>query len=134
MLKLAAFLLAASLSAADLSGVWAGMIPARNGEPQDISFQFKQAGDVFTGKLYGDYRSTPITEAKVEGDRISFVVVAQEQAGNEIITSRLKFTGTWKDGEMVLTRQRESAVIAGSGTQMVLRNNIPVEFRLKRLI
>ena len=134
MLRTCAFLLAASLGAADLSGIWVGTIPGRNGEPLDISFQFRQAGGVLKGKLYGDYRSTAITEGRVDGDQVSFVVMAQEQAGNEILTSRLKFTGSLKDGELELTRERESAVTAASRTKMVLRNNQPVTFRLKRLL
>ena len=134
MRSLYALLVATSLGASDISGIWTGTIPGRNGEPLDISFRFKQTGDVLDGKLYGDYRSTPITEGKIEGDQVSFIVMAQEQAGNEILTSRLKFTGTFKDGELELTRVRESAFVAGSGTKMVLRNNNPVQFRLKRLI
>ena len=126
--------MATSLGAAEVSGIWVGTIPGRNGDPLDISFRFKQMGDVLEGKLYGDYRSTPITEGKIEGGQVSFIVMAQEQAGNELLTSRLKFTGTFKDGQLELTRERESAFVAGSGTKMVLRNNQPVQFKLKRLI
>ena len=134
MLKVCAFLLASALGAADISGIWVGTIPGRNGEPLDISFQFKQAGGVLNGKLYGDYRSTAISEGKIEDDQVSFLVMAQEQAGNEILTTQLKFSGALKDGELELTRERVSAVTAGSGTKMVLRNNNPVLFRLKRLL
>lgn len=134
MRSLSALLTAVTLGAADLSGIWVGSIPGRNGEPLDVSFQLKQIGTEITGKMYGDYRSTPITEGSIEGDQISFVVMAEEQAGNEILTSRLKFTGTVKSGEIELTRERESAVTAGSGTRMVLRNNKPVQFRLKKLL
>jgi hypothetical protein len=39
-----------------------------------------------------------------------------------------------RSGDLALTRQRESAIIAGSCTQMVLRKDNAVEFRLKRLL
>ena len=125
---------AVSAWAADLTGVWVGTIPGRNGEPLDVSFRFTQTGSVLKGKLYGDYKSTGISETKIEGERISFVVLAEEQAGNEIMISRLKFTGTFKDGEMELTREREKATIVGSGAEMKFRTNVPVTFKLKRLI
>ena len=40
-MKLAVFLIIASaLHAEDFSGIWVGQIPTRNGETQDIAFQF----------------------------------------------------------------------------------------------
>lgn len=134
MRSLLSLMVAVSGSAADLSGIWVGSIPGRNGEPQDIAFRFKQADGRLFGKLYGDYKSTEISEATIEGDRISFVVMAEEQAGNEIMISRFKFTGLFKGGGIELTREREKSTIAGSGGAMVLRRNEPVTFKLKRLL
>ena len=128
-------LLPLSLGAADLSGIWVGQIPARNNEMQDIAFQIKQSGTGLTGKLYGDYRSMPMVEGKVDGDQVSFVILAQEQAGNQINETRLKFTGVFKDGALELTRERERSTNAGNGGGVQSRNfNAKQTMRLKRLI
>jgi hypothetical protein len=121
--------------AADLNGIWVGQIPTRNGDKLDIAFQLKQTGNVLTGKLYGDYRSTPISEGRLDGETIAFTLIAEEQAGNQVNDSRLKFTGTVKDGEIELTRKRESSTTAGSGAAAPARNADPgVTFRLKKLL
>ena len=85
------------------------------------------------GKLYGDYQSTAISEGKISGDEITFVVVAPEQAGNQINESKLRFTGSVKDGEMELTRERESSTNAGNGGVTQFKGSAKVSFRLKRL-
>lgn len=125
--------LAAVLGAADLTGIWVGQYPGRNKEPVDIAFQFKQQGAVISGKLYGDFKSMPIVEGKITADQIEFIVIAEEQAGNQINETRLRFTGSLKDGEMELTRERESSHNAGNGGEVQSRNNTKQTFRLKRL-
>lgn len=124
------------LAAADFSGIWVGQIPPpRAGlDPQEIAFKFSQSGALLSGKLYGDYRSTPIVEGKVTGDALSFVVVAQEQAGNQINETRLRFSGTLKENEIELTRERESSTNAGNGGVVQFRGNTKQTIRLKRLI
>lgn len=122
------------LCGADLSGIWTGQIPTRNNEKVDVAFQLKQDGAKLAGKLYGDYKSTPIVEGKVKGDQITFVVVASEQAGNQINETRLKFTGTLKDGELELVREREASTNAGNGGVVQFRGNTTTTFRLKKLI
>ena len=82
-------LCASTLSAADLTGIWIGQIPGRNGEMQDIAFKFTQNGTTLGGKLYGDYQSTPISEGKIAGDQITFVVIAPEQATKDDGVPRL---------------------------------------------
>ncbi|MBL8176444.1 MAG: hypothetical protein JNK48_17345 [Bryobacterales bacterium] len=131
LLALATF--AAALSAADLSGIWVGQYPGRNNEPIDIAFQFQHKGDALSGKLYGDFKSMRIVEGKIAGDQVQFVVIAEEQAGNQINETRLRFTGTLKDGEIELTRERESSRNAGNGGEVQSRNNTKLTFRLKRL-
>src|SRR5713226_4466678 len=124
MRKLIACLLCAwTLSAADLTGIWIGQIPGRNGEMQDVAFKFTQTGTTLGGKLYGDYQSAPITEGKISGDQITFVVVAPEQAGNQINVTRLRFTGSIKACEMELTRERERSTNAGNGGGVQFKGN-----------
>lgn len=125
----------ATLFGADLTGIWVGQVPARNGEFLDIAFQFTQTGIKLSGKLYGDYKSSPIVEGIVAGDVVTFVVQASEQAGNQINDSRLRFTGNLKNGEMELTRERESTTNAGNaGTSATKAGRAPTTtFKLKRL-
>jgi hypothetical protein len=134
-MKLAAVLLCAFSSyAADISGIWMGQIPARN-QMLDIAFQFIQTGDTLTGKLYGDYESTALTQGRISGQNVSFVVTTQEQAGNQINETRLRFTGTLKDGVLELTRERESSRNAGNaGAAPPVRGAAKLTFRVKRLL
>ena len=123
-----------TLSAADVAGIWIGQIPGRNGDMQDVAFKFTQNGIALGGKLYGDYQSTPITEGKIAGDQITFVVNAPEQAGNQINRARLSFSGSIQGGEIELTREREGATNAGNGGTVQFRGNAKQTFRLKRLL
>jgi hypothetical protein len=133
-LFIVALLCAWGLPAADLTGIWIGQIPGRNGDMQDIAFKFTQTGTTISGKLYGDYQSTPITEGKITGDQITFVVIAPEQAGNQINRARLSFSGSIQAGEIELTREREGATNAGNGGVVQFRGNAKQTFRLKRLL
>ena len=127
------FLLAGSLLGADLSGIWVGQIPTRNGSTQDVEFKLVQKGTTLEGKLYGDYRSSPIREGKVTGDDVSFMVVLQEQAGNQINDTRLRFTGILKGDALEITRDREASTNAGNGGGVQFRGNTKTSFKLKRL-
>jgi hypothetical protein len=136
------------LPAADLTGIWVGQIPGRNGELQDIAFKFTQNGTTLGGKLYGDYQSTPISEGKISGDQVTFVVIAPEQAGNQINQAKLRFSGSIQQpqasargnsepaaaAELELTREREGATNAGDGGIVQFRGNAKQIFRLKRLL
>jgi hypothetical protein len=122
-----------SLGAADFTGIWVGQIAGRNGET-DVAFQLTHKGAALGGKLYGEYQSTSITTGTVSGDLVTFVVVAQEQAGNQINETRLRFTGKMINGEIELTRERESSTNAGNGGGVQMRFNGKQTFRLKKLL
>ena len=139
-LLLTSLLCAVSLPAADFGGTWMGRIPIGfNGQhlrmSEQIAIKLIQNGTKLEGKLYGDYQSAPIIEGKVSGDEIDFVVIAQEQAGNQINQSRLHFTGILqKDGEIELSRVREGSTNAGnSGAYQYKADRAKSTFRLKRL-
>jgi hypothetical protein len=138
MLRLPVWAIAAavsvlSLHAADISGIWFGSVTGgRRNQVQDFAFQFIQKGTTLTGKLYVDYGSTPILKGTIDGDKIAFQVVAREQAGNEINQAVLRFTGTLKDGEIEITREREEIRAAGNSGAAFARPGTQT-FRLKRL-
>lgn len=125
---------AASLWADDLTGIWTGRIPARNGDLQDIAFQIVQTGSKISGKLYGDYVSSPIIQGLVADGLLTFVVASSEQAGNQINTARIRFTGKVKDGVMDLMREREASIDAINGANADQRPAPKVSFQLKRLL
>ena len=133
-LAILAALLASALTAADFSGIWVGQIPGRRGTMLDIAFQFAQKGSALEGKMYGDYKSTRISECVLSGDLITFVVVAEEQAGNQINETRFRFSGRMQDGEIELTRDREASTNAGNAGGVQMRNHAKQMFRLRRLL
>lgn len=130
---------AQGLMAADLSGIWMGQVPGRRGIT-DISFQLVQQGAQLSGKLYEDIGSSPFTEGSVEGDQLYFVVVAREQAGNQVNLVTYRYEGQVIDGELELTRERTKAVDAVSGSEFPVNerhdenDRQPPKFRLKRLL
>jgi len=133
-MKVLLLFVASSLAAADLSGIWVGRIPGRNGELQDIAFQFRQSGAKLEGKLYGDYQSSPIVQGTVAGPLVTFVISGAEQAGNQINETRTRFTGKFENGEIELLRERESSHNAGNSGAVEQRRNTPRQtFTLKRL-
>ncbi len=74
----------------------------RNGDLQDFSFRFEQHDQVLSGKMYGDNESIPITDGKISGDKITFLVTTEL---NGSITKTL-FTGILKGTEIQVTRER----------------------------
>lgn len=127
-------LLSAALSAlaADLSGTWTGVIPARNNEVQDLTFRLVHKGDTVAGKLYRDTTSVPILDGKIEGDRISFRVESEEQVGNVFVVIKYNFTGSIKGTEIELTREREANPMLNSNNPNNKATQRPT-FTLKRL-
>jgi hypothetical protein len=127
----AALFLSGSLLAADLSGIWIGQIPVRKGDPRDIAFKFTQNGSRLSGKIYGDYKSSPIVEGTVSGDQITFVIATQEQAGNQTNDVNLIFKGVIKGEQIELTREREGPPVGESNPA---NSEFKPAFTLKRLL
>ncbi len=133
-MRVLAFLLPAlAAGAADLNGIWVGQVAARNGAMQDIAFKLEHAGGKLAGKMYGDYHSARIVDGVASGNLVTFVVIAQEQAGNQINETRIRFTGSFKDGALELVREREGSTNAGNAGQVQMRANNRSSITLKRL-
>lgn len=90
------------LFAAELTGIWSGQIPGRYGDIEDVSLQFRQNGTTLTGKLYGLNDSTPISNGRIEGDKISFDITTEMNGGGR--TTR--YTGRIVGKEVQLERIR----------------------------
>ncbi len=139
MRSLVLLLAASSLAAgaADLNGIWLGYMLNKNGDKVDVSMKLTQTGGKVGGKLYGDYKSNPVVEGVVNGDEVDFVVLASEQAGNQINDSRLRFKGKFvSENELELTRQRESTRnIGNSGNSATTEKPAPSQLvKMKRLL
>ena len=106
ILKIAAalWLLTASALATDITGIWSGQQAGRRGEPEDLAFRFKLDGQSLTGKLFGDEFDLPISEGSVTGDQIRFIVTTTNYYNGT--KTRFVYTGSIKDGEMELVRER----------------------------
>jgi hypothetical protein len=124
---------AAALPATGVAGMWLGSATTgRRNQIVDFAFQFAQNGSTLTGKAYLDYGTTPILKGVVDGNTISFEIVAREQNGNEINESVFKFTGVVKDGEIELTRARQDIRNAGNAGSAFARPG-ELTFKIKRL-
>jgi hypothetical protein len=71
-------LLAVGAFAADATGKWTAEVAGRGGQTRTTNMEFKVDGSTLTGSMAGmNGQSTPITEGKVDGDKISFKVVRE---------------------------------------------------------
>jgi hypothetical protein len=75
-------LFAISASAADITGTWKGSMESQQGA-MDVTFTFKVAGTALTGSVSNPMGpdANPISEGKIDGDALSFVV-AVDMMGN----------------------------------------------------
>jgi hypothetical protein len=122
------------LPAADVSGMWLGSTTTgRRNQVLDFAFQFVQKDSTLTGKAYMDYGTTPILKGTVDGEKISFEIVAREQNGNEINESVFHFSGVIKDGEIEITRERQGMRNTANDGAAFSRPAGETKFKLKRL-
>ncbi len=74
----------ASAYAADVAGKWVAEMQGRNG-PSQVTFDFKVQGTTLTGTMSNPQGETAISDGKIDGDNISFVVV-RKMGENEFKT------------------------------------------------
>jgi hypothetical protein len=87
--------------AADATGKWVAETQGRNG-PTQTTFTFKVDGAKLTGTMQGAQGDPiEITEGKVDGDNISFVVV-RSMGGNEM---KMTYKGKVAGDEIKMTRE-----------------------------
>ncbi len=69
-------LFAMSASAADIAGTWKGSMQGGPGGDMEFTFVFKVAGTALTGTVSNPMGGEPnaISEGKIEGDALSFVL------------------------------------------------------------
>jgi hypothetical protein len=98
--------------AADVTGKWVAETQGRNG-PTQVTFTLKADGAKLTGTVLQGAQGEPteITEGKVDGDNISFVVV-RNMGGNEM---KMTWKGTVSGDEIKFTREFQAPPGGGMG-------------------
>lgn len=104
-----AILLSVVAVAADISGKWKAEFTTPDGTARVNTFTFKVDGGKLTGTVAGGQDETPIQNAKIAGDEISFTAerpfgtftYSGKVSGNEI-----KFKVTFNDQNFEMTAKR----------------------------
>ena len=97
--------------AADVNGKWVAETQGRNG-PTQTAFNFKVDGAKLTGTVTlpgmmgGQPTETAITEGKVEGDNISFVIV-RKVGQNQEFEMKTTYKGVASGDEIKFTVERQ---------------------------
>ncbi len=112
----AALTLALTASAADINGTWKATAETPNGT-FETTFTFKVDGGKVTGKVASQMGEADISEGKLDGDDLSFVVVRNFQ-GNDFKLSykgkvsgdeiKLSITFPGRDGAFEMTAKKVS--------------------------
>ena len=106
-----AILLSVAAMAADISGKWKAEFATADGTQRVNTFTFKVDGGKLTGTVAGAQDETPIQNAKINGDEISFTAerpfgmftYSGKVSGNEI-----RFKVTFNDQSFDMTAKRVS--------------------------
>ncbi|HEX3747534.1 MAG TPA: hypothetical protein VHW09_26540 [Bryobacteraceae bacterium] len=111
-------LLAAAAWASDVTGTWVGSASA-GGNDFTLTYTFKQEGDKLSGTVLGPQGDPlPLTDCKLDGDKISFAVKVDMGGnaatfsskgvikGDEIALTTTNDAGMDFGGEMTLKRQK----------------------------
>ena len=105
----AALAVAAPPNAVD--GHWQGTVSGPNGD-FTLNFTFKAEGAKLTGTVETPNGEQPISDGKIEGDKLSFKTHIQDNVVDHDgtisgDTIQLKVKGPWGDSEMTLKRVPE---------------------------
>ena len=98
---IAVLALLASAWAADVTGKWVAQTPGRDGATSETTFNLKVEGTVLTGTMTSSRGESTISEGKVAGDEISFVIV-RKMGENEMKTL---YKGKVAGDEITFTRE-----------------------------
>ena len=90
-------------ASADIDGKWVAQMQGPGGQSREVTFNFKADGDKLTGTMSGRAGDREISEGKISGDDISFVMKFSRD-GNE---TRMVYKGKVSGSEIKFTMQRE---------------------------
>jgi len=86
--------------AADVTGKWTAEVPGRGGNAQTTTFTFAVSGTTLTGSVATQRGDQPISDGKIDGDKISFKQNLSFN-GNDVTIS---YTGVVKGDTIEVTR------------------------------
>ena len=92
-------LMAVVAAAAAVDGKWKAESTGPDGQVRTSNFTFKADGEKLTGTISGRQGETPISEGKISGDEISFVVV-RNMGGEE---RKIQYKGKVAGDEIKMT-------------------------------
>jgi len=78
-----ACLMVTSAFAADVDGKWTASMPGRQGNTQEVTFNFKADGSKLTGTMANARGETEIKDGKIDGDKVTFSQTF-ERGGNSM--------------------------------------------------
>jgi hypothetical protein len=104
-------LLAGIAFAGDVTGKWTAQVTGPDGNAITVNYDFKQEADKLTGTVEGPGGAIPITEGKIDGDKIAFNITFNDMKvgtqgtvkGEEIVVS-IKLNGEAFGGPVTLKR------------------------------
>ena len=115
----------ATALAADVTGKWVAEMQGKGGEPMQIAYNFKAEGSNLTGTVASPMGGeNPISEGKIDGDNISFVM--KMSFGENEMT--IKYKGKIVGEEIKLTMEMEGGMGGPGGGP----GGKPMEMTLKR--
>jgi hypothetical protein len=89
-------------AAADVSGTYKAEVAGRNGNTQTMTMNLKADGGALTGSITTPRGDNPISDGKVDGDKISFTQKMSFN-GNDMV---IKYTGKVEGDSIKFTRTR----------------------------
>jgi len=105
-----ALVLLSSAWAADVTGKWVAQVQGMQGT-SETTFNFKVNGTALTGTMSSPRGEYEISEGKVSGDEISFVIV-RTFGENEV---KILYKGTVAGDEIKFTREFQGGMMGGPG-------------------
>ena len=87
-------------AAADVTGAYKAEMPGRDGNTQTITINLKADGSSLTGNITNARGDAPISDGKVDGDKVMFSQ-KMSRGGNEMV---IKYTGKVEGDSIKFTR------------------------------
>jgi hypothetical protein len=103
--------------AAGIDGKWTAQVPGRQGNTQEVTFNFKASGEKLEGTMSGRQGDTPISDGTIKGNDVSFNIV-REMQGNKIT---IKYVGKLSGDEIKFTRTMEGGPGGGQAVEFTAK-------------
>jgi hypothetical protein len=110
--------LCAAAAETEITGVWKWTSQGRDGQTRDRSMNLKQDGSKVTGTVSGRRDPMPITEGKLEGDKLVLTVKRESERGTftanyqgTVVGNKVSGEITMKFGDREFTREWTATLV-----------------------